>query len=661
MASADILDAAYAANISSQTSLEMLGWRDSDGDGLFDVLDVPFALEGVGRYDEAAEVYRFTGTTGVRTLPNQNSSGLQNDITINQIRQAQVSIDDGPWNVVQAFASRTYEADLDLSIPLSPGSHTIKIRTIDTRTGAMSPEFIGTTGEPSSTPTYGGVSGFVYRDDNSNGNWDFGEPPLPDWAINLVDENDQPLDLRRRIEPSQYSEGTLLNAIHTEATLSAQGGDSFGNQVTAKTTARAAAAGKVFGVRSVVQGQILDTWSSSRHLRVDFANPVSSVSLRAYGGSAGTSFGRLEAFNNEGTLIGRYTTAGLSSGQMERMNLSSVNGDIAYVVARGHLATEVVLDTLEWGPFASATSNTLGAYDIEGVPAGNYRLKIDVPQNHVVTTIGGAIATGTLAVGAAANVNFGIALGVVSWYNALQPMNVNADSEGLITAADALIVINWLNANAGRPSELPLTPTPERDGYIDVNHDGHCTAADALIVINELNLRNTAFTGGSSSSGGGSSFTAPAGSSSPEGETRTAAEYYARGPLHFLEIAGDDEDHVHEDEFGHSDHAHEAASAAATPSPSAARFAASLLVTLDGLFGERELPPRAAQAIDVAIDHLHRWTQQRQVALERVATRVEALLERVADRNELDESLDSIAGDISTAWSKLLESARRRG
>ncbi len=50
---------AYTAHTSSVSSLEMIGWRDSDGDGIFDVLDVPNSLSGTGFLDPASGQYRF--------------------------------------------------------------------------------------------------------------------------------------------------------------------------------------------------------------------------------------------------------------------------------------------------------------------------------------------------------------------------------------------------------------------------------------------------------------------------------------------------------------------------------------------------------------------------------------------------------------------------
>ena len=61
---------AYRQHTSSVSSLEMLGWRDSDGDGVFDLLDVPHTLHGNGVYDPATETYHFQGESSVQALPN---------------------------------------------------------------------------------------------------------------------------------------------------------------------------------------------------------------------------------------------------------------------------------------------------------------------------------------------------------------------------------------------------------------------------------------------------------------------------------------------------------------------------------------------------------------------------------------------------------------
>lgn len=654
MAGAGLLETAYAGNVTSQSSMEMIGWKDTDGDGIFDVLDKAFLLEGLGRYDQASETYLFSGQSAVRTVPNRNPSGLQNDITINQIREIQYAIDDGPWTISKTLPARTYETAVNLAIPLSPGDHTIRIRTVDTRTGVMSPEFIGTTSFPQSTPSPGGIDGYVYRDDNASGSWDAGEPPLPDWALDLVDEEGVELELRRRIEPSEYTELTLLNNIHQDVVLKAVGSEVSGPDVRASTTSSATGAGKVFSHNSITHGANTESWSANRQLRIDFSIPVSSLSIKAYGG-----FGRLEAYSASGELLERYTTSGLGS---ETMTIRRAAGDIAYAIARGHAGSTVVLDTLQWGPAASATSNTQGAYSLSSLPAGTYHLKINPPPNHTVTTFPGGIATFSLSQGGSvSNVNFGIAIRENPWHNLGWAFNVNNDLNGDISPIDALLVINWLNANPGN-SLLPEVATPEMSGYIDVNNDGYCSPIDALLVINHLNAASAPPATQSLQQSSGPGFIAPTNDPAAEGETppQNAAEYYARQPLHFLEIPGADLDCVHDhDEEGHDaahlEHhdVHESDAVFVTPS------APSLLSLLDaGTISStfHTVRERLAEARDATwTDRLPRNLPP---ALARRLERIEAATETAAD--DLERTLDEISADVSDAWEAALKRALRR-
>jgi hypothetical protein len=123
----------------------MIGWKDSDGDGIFDVLDVPFTLTGTGLYDLRAGVYHFTGNSAVQTLPNLNPAGLGNDITINRITRAEVRIDGdpNPWMPLPQVHD-SHSATLNLAVPVPAAFQTIEIRTIDARTGVTSVVFVGT-------------------------------------------------------------------------------------------------------------------------------------------------------------------------------------------------------------------------------------------------------------------------------------------------------------------------------------------------------------------------------------------------------------------------------------------------------------------------------------------------------------------------------------
>jgi hypothetical protein len=535
------LEAAYAAMTSSTSSLEMIGWKDSDGDGIFDVLDVPFDLTGKGNYSESSGIYTFSGNSKVRTLPNRNTSGLQNDITINKIRLAEYSIDGGPWQAAASYDA--HETAVNLSFPVPSGDHEIRIRTVDTRTGVTSVEFIGTTSQPSSQMVSSGVGGYLYRDDNNSGTWDQGEVPLVDWAIELVDDNGNLIQLRRNLEPDAFT-GVISGQIQG-VTITAIGGDIQNPQVRSQPSIRVPAAGNVLWANSIVNGGPVETWtSSSRRLKLEFATAQTVVNVMAMG-SGGTSIGRLEAYNSSGQLIARYTTKTLGLGQSEMMSIARPQGDIAYVVAGGHVGTEVLLDFAQWGPKAVVTTDIHGAYVLPDLPGGSYHIRVIAPPNFLPTSANGNEAEIVLNSGAAlADLNFGFRSPGSAWQNSAKPLDV--DGDGTVAPLDALIIINRLNS-ASAP-QLPGTRGPN-DMFYDVDADLYVTALDALIVINYLNSPSYAANGEGELPAAGSTtnFRPSSGSGQAEGEETLvappvdAADYYSRQPFHVLDLPGDDE------------------------------------------------------------------------------------------------------------------------
>ncbi|ADB18360.1 YD repeat protein [Pirellula staleyi DSM 6068] len=73
-----------------------------------------------------------------------------------------------------------------------------------------------------------------------------------------------------------------------------------------------------------------------------------------------------------------------------------------------------------------------------------------------------------------------------SWQNQVNRLDVNDDGE--VTDVDALLVINFLNANPGSTTlpEPPVNPPPPPP-YYDVSGNGVVTPLDALTIVNYLN------------------------------------------------------------------------------------------------------------------------------------------------------------------------------
>ncbi|MCU0978265.1 MAG: dockerin type I domain-containing protein, partial [Pirellulaceae bacterium] len=147
-----------------------------------------------------------------------------------------------------------------------------------------------------------------------------------------------------------------------------------------------------------------------------------------------------------------------------------------------------------------------GAYAIGGLVAGQYFVEAVSPSGRVLADSRREV---TLAEGEAlGSVDLVAQAGAVSWQNPVRPTDVNGDGE--VTALDALVVINYINAHNGDVS-LPADDLPPP--YLDVDGNGLVTAADVLAVINHLNNAAT-----SSSGAGGES----AGVSFAEGESPNA-------------------------------------------------------------------------------------------------------------------------------------------
>ena len=132
----DSHEIAYASHAISTSAMEMIGWRDSDADGIFDVLDVPHVLAGSGHYDASSGTYAFDGFAQVGTLANLNSSGTQHDMTINRIDVVQARMDGTTW--VNVAAPIAYQSAVEFTVDVPVGTVTIEVRAVDLKSGVVS-------------------------------------------------------------------------------------------------------------------------------------------------------------------------------------------------------------------------------------------------------------------------------------------------------------------------------------------------------------------------------------------------------------------------------------------------------------------------------------------------------------------------------------------
>jgi hypothetical protein len=466
MRSGGPLSTAYRDFVSPETTLAMVGWQDSDADGIFDVLDVPLDLQVRGYFDPETSSYQIAGTASAVPLLNQNSSGFQSDITLNRVGELQYRLDEGPWVTAEAPDQQVFEFDLSVEIE-SPFS-SISWRAIDTRTGVTSETITADRLLPAISRA--SVRGLAFLDANGDGKRDSEETSLEGTQLIIRSEDGSAL---RRGEVDAAETGFLDEV--DGVTLAADG-----DLVRADVRAgRADDLGDrfVFQTFNVVGNRWTHRWSRDAVLQATFDQPVGEVSLRAIGLEDG-SYARIAAYDEQGTLIARVSSDWIAPGSEEVLHLGDELGRIARIEAYGHAGTEVALDRLEFGFSDVAVSDAAGAFSFEHLRDGTYSVQV-LPRSLIhessepslqVTVIGGE---SDFLLAPARRVDS-------PRYNQLLAQDVNRD--GSVTAQDALLVINDLGQFGSRMLE-----NFETDGFaVDANNDGHVTAFDALLIVNYI-------------------------------------------------------------------------------------------------------------------------------------------------------------------------------
>ncbi len=500
MSAGSVLQTAYDTLTTADATLAQIGWQDSDGDGVFDVLDVPLKLEGTGRLNQDTGSYRFVGRASVQTLPNKNSSGLQNDITLNRISRIEYRINEGAW---QTYSSpNSYTVDIDLNIPLTTTQGKIEIRAIDSRIGIVSNIFTGTLGPIPDVTTRPGIQGFVWNDEDGNGNWTATENGLAGMSVTLVDAQKQPLVLQTIIEPDSYTTGMFNNPV-SGIRLDVIGDDATGNLGIFEDPDTSTGT-KIFKPFSMSVGNYIDAFKgNSQQFRARLDNPTTYVSIDAIALTDNTDV-RLDAYSADGVLIKRFERKGMLSGQKVTMEVGTDSPQIASIIARGFDNSFVKLDNFRYGPKSTSPTASDGSYFLPYLPAGTYNVLVqpNALGYRFTAPVTGLQTVVLASAGVAAHQDFGINREPSPWQNPRLAEDVDNSTD--VGPLDVLVLINEINKNQSRPLDNSGLTTPP---YYDVNGDRIISPLDVLQVINFLNRRSSS---GGGNTGGG------------EGEIRTA-------------------------------------------------------------------------------------------------------------------------------------------
>jgi hypothetical protein len=471
MSSGMVLASAYAANESPDVTLAMIGWRDTDGDGIFDLADVPLELNGEGYFDSPSSTYYFTGSASAVPLINQNSSGPQSDITLNRISRLQYRLDGGVWVTVSQPDQQ--KADFDLTVTIGQAFSSIQWRVIDDVTGVTSAVIDGNEILPAYSRTSG--SGVVFLDADSNGQRDSSEQVLVGTTAGLKNADGSDL-VFNEIEASNYESGFLPSNLPNVSLTSQH--PTFNSVLVGDL---ASSGVRVFQQFDANSGNLVlrDSWTQEQPLMADFDLPVGEVAVDVYGSAAG-SYVRIEAMDAVGNLLQRSTSELINSGMSETVRVNDPLGRIASVAIFGHADTDALIRGLSFGTNPVFSIGSGGGWRFDNLPVGQYT--VDLIPELLVHQFDQSSFTIDVTVSGSSFVQSPASRVDCPRYNAALPEDVN--DSGAVTVLDALTVLNDISRDGIRILQADEVHTT----FIDVNNDGRVSTLDALIVLNKMAL-----------------------------------------------------------------------------------------------------------------------------------------------------------------------------
>ena len=463
------LTRAYQAETSPEETLAFVGWRDSDGDGIFDFADVPLDLDVQGYFDTQTSTYHITGSASAVPLRNLNSSGTQSDITLNQIDALQYRLDSGGWIDAQTFGQQN--VDFDLSVPIGEAFSTISWRVIDTRIGITSEVIVGTRTAPALASA--SVNGYAFLDGNENGVRDPGESLLADTTATIRHADGSPLFAGRH-NAANFQDGEIETSpdgvnFSTDGSLLRRTPGVFSLSENDDT--------KVFQYYDQNRNTWNAAWGAEAALEVQFDQPVGQIDVLAMGLVDG-GYARVEAFDENGVFIKRTTSQLIPSGQSASVSVEDNFARISSIRISGHAQSTIAITEVGFGLTDTVETNQTGAWQFSNLPAGDYQVQLE--SDRLIHQFVDSTFTLTVDAGSSQLVAAAAERVASSRHNADEPTDVN-QLDGT-TARDALTIINDISQFGVRL----LSPNEAVGELVDVNNDGFVTSLDALLVINFL-------------------------------------------------------------------------------------------------------------------------------------------------------------------------------
>ncbi|MEM6692614.1 MAG: dockerin type I domain-containing protein, partial [Planctomycetota bacterium] len=463
------LGQAYDQLVSPESTLAMVGWRDSDGDGIFDFADVPLSLSGIGSFDSETSIYRFQGEASAVALPNQNSSGNQSDITLNEVTRLEYRIDDGSWQTASQVGAQ--QATLDVEFAIADPFNSIELRVIDGSTGVVSDSVFGARDTPALSSA--SILGFAYLDEDGGQQRDETEALLSGLPVTITRDDGSPL-FYRSIDANDVLDDQVVDDAVPGLSFSADG---VVSAPVVSTGTTAVSNDRVFESFDNQRQRVSERWGDKVSLIVDVAEPVGDVSVSVIGLDNG-SYARVEALDASGNLIVRETSDLIGNGDASEVSVSDPEGRIRTVRVFGHAETDILISGVVAGAATELATGDSGQWQLPNLPDGDYRVSIE-PELiiHQFNQLPGVV---TVSGGTSSPINAAATRIDSALYNSTNAGDVNQDDS--VSSLDALVIINDLGRSGARNLTLGEANGPK----IDVNNDGVVSALDALLVINLL-------------------------------------------------------------------------------------------------------------------------------------------------------------------------------
>ncbi len=302
-----------------------------------------------------------------------------------------------------------------------------------------------------STNFSGSLSGTVFKDINSDGVRQPGEPPLSGVKLNLDRLGDTNLGVYNEvITAEQFLTGADLTNVSSNFSMVTAGSDNAPQSFIIKPVAKpSGAVGDM-----VLSYDTIPYFNDSRRLRIDFYRPARAVSVDFSGDSNFTAtYGRLELFNAAGQTLGFVRTNGLSAGQRQTITAVATENNIAYAVAYSdnQFLSSSLFGRIE-GFTASMVEPTVqtdsqGNFFLDAIGKGDYVLRATAPAtfDQVLPAAAAGYTINMNAATAFKNLNFAFVGDTAPVVNDLQV----AASESL----SAESVIGRLQITRGYPSQ----------------------------------------------------------------------------------------------------------------------------------------------------------------------------------------------------------------